>query len=81
VKPETYILRCSSPLPPRCSTHTLFLRVSGMYITRELTYLHIQYFLEGFCVAVCKEFDVVVNKYYQWFMRGHHHLPKEDKNK
>lgn len=45
--------------------------------TRHGANLHVQDLLEGFCVAVCKEFDVVVNEHHQRFMGGHHHLPRE----
>lgn len=50
----------------------------GWAINNKRAHLHVQYFLEGFCVAIRKEFDVVVNKYHQWLMRGHHHLPTEE---
>ena len=42
--------------------------------TRQRANLHVQYLLEGFCVAVRKEFDIVVNKHHQRFVRGHHYL-------
>lgn len=66
----------------RVKNHWVWQGCASVDKTRHWTNLHVQYLLEGFCVAVCKEFDVVVNKYHQRFMRGHHHLPgKRDRSR
>lgn len=45
--------------------------------TKRGANLHVQDLLEGFCVAVRQEFDVVVHKHHQRLVRGHHDLPRE----
>lgn len=44
--------------------------------TKRGANLHVQDLLEGFCVAVREEFDVVVHKHHQRLVRGHHDLPR-----